>query len=238
MNIDSLIDSPLIPGTLDNLVEPLIPPPVDTYNLDDIYIVGETSSGRWRTFINCLDWNPKKYNNHLLQRRAFHSRACWEAIYLLSFTDSSWVSIGAFTMIKDTAHLELRKVEIELLSFQLTTGVVGIKMDHQRNVYDASVVFFVTVIWFADLCLKQQELSLKSKSEKKDIRKEHAKFMHMKPFPHHGIKELAKNLDQLIHALHMFLSAIQLTKQLPIAEIGKKLQSCILMIDKIIIVTK
>lgn len=235
-NLHFLLDCPPPPGSLERLPdEPLVPTPVDTSGyLDDIYHVGESSSERWRSFIDCLKWEPKNYHDRILKKRAYHARTCWEATFLLSFTDSSWLSVGSYRLIQDVAHFEMRKVEIELLSFQLTAGMVGIKLDDVRLVYDCCVIFYTTMIWFSDYCFKH---SIKSnRKEERDDRKAHAHFVHMKPFLHHGGKELAKNLDMMIHAIHTFLGYFNMDGSKEMVELlGRKLKMCIEYVDKVIV---
>ena len=234
-NLHFLLDCPPPPGSLENLPdEPLVPTPVDTAGyLDDVYTVGQSPSGRWRSFIDCLKWEPRNYHDRILKKRAYHARTCWEATFLLSLTDSSWLSVGAFRMIQDVAHFEMRKVEIELLSFQLTAGMTGINVEDIRLVYDCSVIFYTTMVWFADQCIKN---SGKSRGEQRQDRKEHAKFIHMKPFLHHGGKELGKNLDMMIHAVHTFLFHFPLDGEREvIGEVGRRLKMCIEYVDKVIV---
>lgn len=234
-----LLDWPPPPGSLEKLPdEPLVPTPVDTSGyLDDIYTVGESSSERWRKFINCLKWEPRNYHHDLLKRRAYHARVCWEATFLLSFTDSSWLSVGTYRLMQDMGNFELRKVEIELLTFQLTAGMVGFKIDDVRKIYDCSVIFYTTMIWFVEKCLEAGKTL--SKKKQKEDRKASAGFVHMKPFLHHGGKELAKNLDMMIHSIHTFLMNLNESPgndKLPFGEIGKKLKMCIQFVDPVILI--
>lgn len=171
-----------------------------------------------------------------MKRRAYHARTCWEATLLISFTDSSWLSVGTYRVIQDTANFELRKAEIELLSFQLTAGSIGIKLEDVRKVYDCSVIFYTTMIWFADQCIKNPD---RTKEEQKIARKEHAKFVHMKPFLHNGGKALAKNLDMMIHAVYTFLCHFPISSQVPsVGDVGRKLKMCIEYVDPIITIIK
>lgn len=224
-----LIDACPPPGSLENLPHAsLIPLPVNTFAIDDVYILGESSSFRWRTFINCENWDPRQYHDKLLANRAYHSRACWEASYLLSFTDSTWLSTSLYQQILDTAHYELRKAEMEILSYQLTCGTLGIIVADNEALFNCSAMFYTTMMWFAGKCLK-------SKKTSKENRKEYADLVHMKPYRHHGPKQLAVNLDRLIHGVHVFLqnfAIISTVEELPIL-VGK-LKLCIQFVDPVI----
>jgi len=232
------MDLPPPPGSMDNLPPPLVPSPVNTFPFEDIYTVGRSSEKRWRSFINCLDWDPRKHNSQIMIRRAYHARTLWEASLLLSFTDSSWLSTGAYEMIRDTAHFELRKVELEILSFQLTSGALGIDMNDKGRVYDCAAIFYTPLLWFANRCLSAQKAMLKSKEYRED-QKDHARLLHMKPYPHHSPMELARNLDQLIHAVFSFLNHFPIDPNAPdgaLAVISRKLKLCIQLVDPIICV--
>jgi len=223
-------------GALDNLCPPLIPALVDTSTFDDIYSVGESSVQRWRTFINCLEWNPRQYHDKMMVKRAYHARISWEASLLVSFTNSSWLSTSAYEMIRDTAHFELRKTEIEILSYQLTCGMMGINLRDKGALYKCAAIVYTTIIWFADRCVTLQKAK---KNSNREDRKIHATFVHMKPYAHHGPKELGKNLDQLIHALFTFLQHFPINQDVPdgaVAIIAKKLKLCIQLADPIIVV--
>ena len=230
------MDLPPPPGSLDSLPEPLIPNPVDSYLVEDIYTVGRSSEKRWRSFINCLDWDPRKHNSQIMIRRAYHARTLWEASLLLSFTDSSWLSTGSYEMIRDTAHFELRKVELEILSFQLTSGALGLDLRSKERLFDCAVIYYTTMMWFANRCLSAQKALLSAKEYRVD-QKDHATLLHMRPYPHHSAKELARNLDKLIHAVFSFLNHFPIDPNAPdgaIAVISRKLKHCIELVDPII----
>lgn len=233
------MDLPPPPGAFDNLPPPLIPSPVDTSGYDDVYTVGEPSVKRWRTFINCLDWNPRKQHEEIMVKRAYHARSCWEASLLLSFTDSTWLSTSAYEMIRDAAHYELRKVEIELLSFQLTCGSLGIDMSGNKDsLYNCTAIFYTTMMHFANRCVSAQKAFISAKEQRQD-RKDLAQFLHMRPYPHHGAKELATNLDRLIHAVHTFLIHFPVDANNGATRlVANKLKQCIQLVDPIIVVIK
>ena len=72
---------------------PLIPKPLDLSLIEDIYQVGDSSTIRWRTFINAEKWDPKQFQDKLLQRRAYHARYVWETSLLLHATDLDWLCV-------------------------------------------------------------------------------------------------------------------------------------------------
>jgi hypothetical protein len=167
-------------------------------------------------------------------KRAYHARSCWEASMLLSFTDSSWLSTGAYEMIRDAAHYELRKVEFELLSFQLTSGALGIDLGGDKNqLYNCAAIVYTTMIHFTDRCLSAQQASVSAKEK----RQERAKFIGMKPYPIQGAKELAMILDQLIHAVYIFLMHFPVdANNAAVGVVANKLKQCIQLVDPIIVV--
>jgi hypothetical protein len=83
----------------------------------------------------------------------------------------------------------------------------------------------------------KKEKKITSKKSQREDQKAHSQLVHMKPFPHHSPKELAFNLNQLVHALYMFIQ-YPILQDSPIKEIGDKLKFCIQLVDKIVVPVK
>jgi hypothetical protein len=226
MNV-SLLDLPPPPGAFDNLDEPLIPNAVDMTAFQDIYVVGKPTSKRWRSFINAEDWSPKQFHDQLMKDRAYHARCVWEASMLISYTDSSWLSTDAFVMIKDVANYSLRQTEFEILSFQLTAGMIGIILEDQHALYRCATVLYLTMMTCADLPMRRAKIT-------KEDRKLYGEFVRMKPLPHDSKKSLGVNIDEMIHAIHCFIGQNGNPNAEDTASLAKKMQLSIEMLDPII----
>lgn len=228
------MDQPPPPGSLDRLDdESLIEGPIDMKVVEDVYTVGPSPSQRWRVYIDAENWEPKNYHGRLLQAKAYHSRSLYEICMLLSYTNSSWLSLDVLGLIKSTTHLELRRVEFELVSFQLTCGMIGIKVEKKNHdLYHCGTILFTTLMWISKNITK-----LTNTKPDKD------KFygmMELKPFPSESPKQLAKIVDKLIFAIFSFLQHESFQKastkfpEATVRELGYKLQSCVLAMDGLI----
>ena len=230
----NLMDTPIPPGSFDGLAEPLIDAPVDLSSLEDVYMVGKSPSKRWRVYIDFEKWDPSNYNTSLVKAKAYHARVLYEACYLLSFTDSTWLSTATYELIKATAHLELRRVEFEILSFQLTAGMVGIWIEKGKteNLYHCATTLFTTLMWMSK---RMNDIT----GDKRDKETFYG-LVDLKPFPSDSSKQLGKNVDRLIFAIFSFLKhkgfkvSSQHFPEEMVRELGNKLQTCIIKLDTLI----
>lgn len=236
----SLLDESVPPQTQATLALPLIDEPVDVSLIEDVFTVGLQETTRWRAFIDAKNWDPRQYHDRMLAKRAYHARVAWEASYLLAFTNSAWLSTKMYELIKHNAHFELRRNEFQLISFQLTAGMLGIKVNDHDELYKANVLLFTTLIW----------LSKKAIDAKKDApgRMERLKnfsdMNELRPYSSHGKKELAELLDKNIFGLQCFLegncfeSFTALCGDSFTMELGAKLRRCVVTLDGLLQVTK
>ena len=235
--LDSNLPQLLTPNYF-QLQQPLIPLPCPGHDvLEDIYSVGLQPIERWRSYIDVTNWDPKQYHDKLLQKRAYHARIVWEMLTFESYTDSTWLSTASIQMIKDVAYLELRTIEIEIMSYQLTCGMIGInaKKENQKLLYECSLHMYLTVLWLCD--------KVQGKTKTKQQHKTYSEVVQdLKPFPSNSAKEHGKLIDQLIFAIQEFLkrSTIMLDnekeKESFMEELSIKLKKCICSFDKIAII--
>lgn len=219
---------------LGELQEPLIPlPPPNITILDDIYTIGPTPSERWRCFINCEKWHPEHHHGELMKRRAYHARCCYEAIMMLSMMESNWLNIPTVTMMRNVAQFELRVVEMEILSYQLTTNQVGfmIEKHKQEELYRCSVKLFMTVVWITDKIL--------GKKKTKEQMIAYSDIMQMKTGPSDSKKSLALSIDKFIFSINEYMKRgnimVDTVKNTSFMEIlSEKLKECICSVDKIL----
>ena len=238
MNIeDLLMDKKPEYWEFENLPQPLVPLPVDSVFLDDIYSLPPVTSQRWRSFINVENWDPKQFHDDLLKRRAYHARMCWEATLLLSFTDSSWLGTKSYEMIKDVAYYNLRVVEFEMISFQLTCGMIGLGSKQHHDLFHASVGLYTTTVWIVDKILERQRVK-----KTMDQRKSYSQMILCRPGPSMTCKELCILIDQMIHELQeilkkeiLFVDGVHDKTELMV-KLSKRFEHIILAMDKILIV--
>lgn len=225
-----LLDDPL--GPLLDITPALINGPhnpLDLNDLEDIYTVGESSSHRWRSFIDSDDWNPKQFHDTLLQRRAYHARCAWETSITYSMMEPDWLTLDAVRRMREFAHFNLRCVEIEMVTYQLTCGSIGITTKKQLKLYRAATLVYEASLYMAGL----YALDEKSK-EKLDAYKELKKN---KPTMSENKKDLAIFIDHscwgLNELLKRFASHAQEGESLE--AFVERLKEIILALDEILV---
>lgn len=231
----SLLDDNVNVGDMDNLPKPLIPGPTNIELVDDVYTVGQVSTERWRSYIDCEKWDPKEFHDKLLAARAYHARICWETSCYISITNPDWISTGMIELIQETAHFELRKVEFKLISYQLTGGMMGLKTEDRTKMYHCAIGLFTTMIWIANKVLENGK---KTKERRRLV----VKMNEMRPYSCDGIGELGKGIDTLVFTICSFIkdqNFEQLRKMLNAAfvkELGQKLKISVLALDELLVV--
>ena len=231
------MDQEIPVGVMDGLCVPLIPGDVGIDLIEDVYTVGESSSERWRSYINCENWNPRQFHDDLLVMRAYHARMCWETCNFMAITESNWLCLGAISMIQETAHYELRRTEFKILSFQLTTGMLGLIANDKDILYRCSVILFTTMHWLTQKIFVAGE---KDKTRRKQTVKLQTE---LRPYSVDGVKHLGLLIDKNIFALYKFMENENFEDLRQIAgaefikELGIKLRNCILILDKILTIT-
>ncbi len=235
-----ILDEPITHSLPTFLADPLIPIPLENINmLEDIYSVGPSSSERWRIYIDCKDWDPKKYNDKLLQKRAYHARHVWEIITLIAMCDDGWLTIDVLRMIRNGAFLELRLVEIELMSFQLTCGNIGIttKKDKHAELYRCACTMFLTCLFMANKILDN-----KGKKRTKEQRKLYLELQDEKPLQVDSTKTLASTINKGIYTLHQFTQkgTLLLNDEKKMSDLmltlSTKLKECIISFDDVAVI--
>lgn len=142
-----LDDNIQIEYSLDHLPEPLIPVPYDFTAVEDIYTIPEDEkSERWRPWIDSENWDPKVLYEGLGKKRAYHARLAWEACQLIALTDVNWLCTGTLETIRDIALIEVRRTEIDMVSYQLTLGMIGIGAKERVKLYHAAVNIYLLTI--------------------------------------------------------------------------------------------
>lgn len=210
----------------------LIPPPLDLSCVEDIYCVGVSSSDRWRQFIDCDNWDPKQFHDTLLQRRAYHARVVWEVSYLISFTESNWIALDAMTQMKDIANLELRVVEIKIISFQLTCNMIGILTGDRQFLYRVVCLIHLASVEIGEKIYtfqKRDKLYLQAMGE---VRR-------TKPLPSDSVTQLGKNFDIQISGLSQLCEVglpfiVQHNESQWLAKYTEKLKLIVFECDKLL----
>lgn len=213
------------------LQQPLVTPPVDLSYIDDIYFPLKSDSDRWRSFIDCDDWDPEQFHNALLKRRAYHARMYWEHALLISFTESNWLSLPTLEMVKNAAALSLRMAEFEIASYQLTCGMIAFRLDHPK-LLDCAIGLFTTMVWMAENLLKKGVKSKDRRQQVSDLRS-------TRPFSVDSKKELAAKLDGYIFAIKEMLKKggeCLMEPGMDQSECLRQLKQCVLLLDGVFVI--
>lgn len=210
--------------------EPLLESPLDVSLIEDIYTVGNSPMERWRIYIDCENWNPQRHHDKMMKNRAYHARCVWEACLLLSFTNSNWLTVQSYQMIKDISHFELRKIEIEIMSYQLTCGMLGICCDKHPQLYFCALKTYETVMYLTDAILNQGKKKLEN-------RRAHGEMKRTQPMKSDSRKQLGKYIDEGIFTVHSLLQrgAIVLNENSTefVSGLGLRLRLMICSFDKV-----
>jgi hypothetical protein len=114
----------------------------------DVFCVGPCDLERWRPFVDVHpstgdldpDWTPQGHHERLLAAHRRAGRVLYEhaLAYELFGCDGGpgarrWITRPIYAHFKVLAEVELRCVEIEIASFQLTAGTLGIATDRARH---------------------------------------------------------------------------------------------------------
>jgi hypothetical protein len=219
-----LLDTPNKTGNhyLDELLFPL---PIEFPHVDCYVPVSD--SERWRTYIDSDAWEPEKHNKDLLSRREYHARSVWEASMLLSFTDIDWVSTDTIIALRDVGHLELRITEIEIVSYQLTCGMVGIGARERQKLYHCATNLFMCNMYMSKI-LESKKSTL-------------VKLENLKPSPSDSKKDLCKQIDLSIFGAHQLLTkGLESMREKRghelVAELSEKLKRCIISLDEVLVI--
>jgi hypothetical protein len=208
----------------------LIPLPLDVSTIEDIYTVGLSPMERWRVYIDCENWHPSNFHDKLMKRRAYHARCVWEACLLLSFTNSNWLTTTAYESIKNISQFELRQVEIEIMSYQLTCGMIGIACEKHPQLYFCAKKIHECVMFLADKILEQGKKNMEK-------RKVHAEIKRTEPLKSETRKQLGKYIDEGIFTIHSFLKTgtiiIDSSSTAFVEELSTKLRIAIIAFDKV-----
>lgn len=227
--IPVIMEALILEGDMALLPPPLIPVPVsDLVMIDDVYIPMESSVERWRSFIDGENWDPRQFNDDLLRARAYHARMYWEYAILHSFTCANWLCIPTIKMVMYSAAISLRTTEFEILSYQLTCGMIGFIPDDREALWKASIRLYTTMLW-----LGKQLLDKGKKT--KERRKQWVKLNARKPLSVDNGKELASKMDESIFTIkEMLVQGPDLLNQDWLEECVRQLKECIVSLDHLI----
>ena len=218
----SLLNTPNV--SQNPYLEDLLFPVPLIFDHEDCY-VAEPTSERWRSFIDVEDWEPEIHNKSILNRRKYHARVVWETTMLIAMTDINWLSTSAIQLIQDVAKFELRVVEIELVSYQLTCGMIGIGAKERVKLYHCAVNLFMCNMFIAEVLMGDMDEKQK---------KIHRKLMGIKPMPGDSKKDLCRQIDLGVFGAHEMLN--KGSNKLPMAQLSNKLKSVIISLDAVLII--
>ncbi len=150
--------------------------PIKDFNLiNDVFLVGESPLERWRCYINGEEnWRPSKHHDKLISQREYHARQSWEMIVIISIC-GDYTCKSTLEMLRDISVTELRKVEFEMMSYQLTCGMIGISGNRQ-DLYRVACVLHLITVYITNIILgkskktKQQQKIFDSMVEEKPIK--------------------------------------------------------------------
>ena len=223
-------------------VEPLIDPALENTDIIDDLVVfkleGNVTKERWRQFIDIEKWNPKEHHDKLLNRRNYHIRNCWECIVLISYSEAHWLIRPALEQIRNISSLELRITEIEIISYQITCGMLGIQGDHKQLMRTGWTCYL------ANMFIAEYIIGNDIKKMTKSQNKCYYDLFHTKPMSCDSKKELALKIDEYVLGLHVFLKNIKRVVGLKddddntkkILEISMQIKKCIVSLDEILFV--
>ena len=227
-----LIDDIPSIGEMDNLGPPLIPTVdsgVDV--ISDIYCVGKISTKRWRGYIDCKNWDPRQYHDHLLVVRAYNARVCWETCNYLAISESNWLSLGSIKLIQLTAHYRLRMTEFEIVSFQLSCGMLGIKTDDHDRLFRCCIAVFTTMVFYNRIILGDGEKNKERRRASIELEAD------LRPYSVDSVKQLGGLIDKNIFTIVAYMKNTEelMAKDEKNVEIlNEKLKNCILMLDDLL----
>lgn len=213
----------------DNLTEPLIETPISTSDIDDIYIAEDTElEQRWRPYIRVEDWHPEKHHHHILARRAWYARQVWELIILIGCAEPNYLMLPTLEELKAFSTFKLRKAEYELMSFQLTCGMLGVGSKNQKDLYLCCCIMFITNMFILEKFLSKMDQTV-------DQKKQFSACVRSKPLSTDSCKNLGKQIDRQIFMTFLLLGNVQIPKKYHL-EVGGKLKECILAFDKVAVI--
>lgn len=178
-------------------------------SVQDVFCVGEAAKemSRWRPFVDVLpdsridpNWCPHLHNEKLLVAHQHQGQIVYEHALILDSLEGSrdrkWLTKPILSYFKLIAEIELRCIEVEICSFQLTTETVGIDCSVSKNALYAAATFAHSVhLYLFDLACKMSG----QKSGRGDI-------MAGAPSRTDGARQLASKLDKEVFAVHLLTS--------------------------------
>ena len=213
---------------------PLIPEPIDGLELvTDVYIGHHEDAERWRSYMDYENWDPKSYNNELIQKKMYHARVYLETTILLSVTPSDWLICEQLKSIQELSSIHLRRYEFDLVGFQLMTGNIAIKTTKtdRDQLRITAAIMFSTISWWLNQ-MKGDNPNLKA--SKKTIQQ-------WKPISVESARTYAESIDNMVETLRILLK-LELTeehfknpKHFKM-DLGTKLRNCIIHLDKVLVV--
>lgn len=200
----------------------------------DVFCVGASDSKRWRSFLQRPDGSivhPEQHHDDLMQRREFHANMVYEYTMMLQIVDPTWRSTKSLNMLREGALLELRTAEIHIASFQLVTGVVGVKSASRDDIYTAASIAYSLHLHIYDMMGTIRGL----KKGRKDA-------MDTKPSRTDSKHQLSLNLNTQLYCIYriMDIGGREIMQHIEsptsVSDIRKKMTLLIRFLDKVLIV--
>lgn len=211
--------------------------------VSDLFCVGELAKdlGRWRPFVDVSPegkfdptWHPQLHNTKLLAHHRDQGQVVYEHALMLESIrgEREWKTKPLLTFFKVIAEIEMRCIEVEICSFQMTCNTVGINCSAPLDdLYVATAFAHAANLYLFDLACAQ----LNRRHGRGEIDAE-------KPSRTDTAKQLAANLDRQIFAVHLLCKEIlpRLQKQMvgdQAAGVAHRLRMMMRALDKVIVVT-
>jgi hypothetical protein len=218
----------------------LIPKPTVEL-LADILTIEKVPKKRWRSYILTTDWENrdwtpgfKKHPDKLEAKKEYHARMVYETSCYLSITTPEWISVRTIKLIQVTAHFEMRKCEIMLISYKLAAQLVGLKKD-LREMYQAASTLFQCNNWVAEKIFSAGEKT-------KERRALLFGCKQLRPCSADTAKTLGENIDKLLYSLMCFIKDENFKAMIStmpdsdfVEELGNYLKKCILLLDVLLL---
>lgn len=208
---------------------PLIPLPTEYQTeMEGVYVC-KPDELKWDSFVDSKDWTPKKYHDRLLKARAFHSRMAAEYVMMLGITDEAWVSRPSLELLIRVAIFSLRRSEYELLSYQITCGmVVLVKKNNGDCIYKFSKLLYGIFLKFTRWGIKKMGSSEKTSNEMM------IKLIEGRPTIGQSIQELCVVIDKTLHCIVLYMKETMGNEEELMIETEAGLRESISMFNKII----
>lgn len=199
----------------------------------DVYVSDSMQPDRWRTYIDYKNWDPKEFNDQLVQKKMYHARIFIETTVLLSITPVDWLISEQIKSIQELSAIHLRKYEFDLVGFQLLTGnvTINIRKDQRQQLMITGTILYSTIFWWLNQITSTNKMVKQSKQV----------LSQWRPMSVDSTRSCAKYIDNMVETIRILLK-LELSDEDYIdgkkfkQELGLKLRNCIIGLDKVLIV--